>query len=362
LVVLYHKGVLIMDNRNSSQRMRRRRRRKKPLRRLARFVLFLSILFFASAVAYGGFLAYKVKTAADDSYQELKREKSDLRETKVTLGEDPVNILLMGVESYKDSPGHSDALILLTVNPKTKETAMVSIPRDTRTYLPIIDRKDKIGHSYAYGEKGNKEQATIEAVEELMDVPIDYYVRTNFKGFQEIVDEVGGITVDVPFKFSQVSIESKTVYFKKGPMELNGIEALTYAQMRKQDIRGDFGRQERQQQVIQAIADEALSIKSFAKAGDIIETLGDNVQTNITLREMFAFRNFYKELTGKSIERYNIKGEDQYIDDIYYYIPYEDSIDEISSELKRILEIEDEQSEDNNTEGDTSSNDEYQSE
>jgi polyisoprenyl-teichoic acid--peptidoglycan teichoic acid transferase len=353
-----------MDNRNSSQRMRRRRRKKKPFRRILRFLLLLSILFFISAVAYGGFLAYKVKTAADDSYHELNREKSDLRETKVELGEDPVNILLMGVESYKDSPGHSDALILLSVNPKTKETVMLSIPRDTRTYLPIIDRKDKIGHSYAYGKRGNKEEATIESVEELLDVPIDYYVRTNFTGFQEIVDEVGGITVDVPFKFSQVSIESKTIYFKKGPMEMNGIEALTYAQMRKQDKRGDFGRQERQQQVIQAIADEALSIQSFAKAGDIIDTLGDNVRTNITLREMFAFRNFYKELTQGSIDRLNIKGEDAYIDNVYYYVPYDESIEEISDELKRVLEIDDTQSEENGFKNeDFSNNDEkYQTE
>jgi polyisoprenyl-teichoic acid--peptidoglycan teichoic acid transferase len=340
-----------MDNRNSSQRMRRRKRKKKPFRRLLRFVLVLTILFFVSAVAYGGFLAYKVKTAADDSYQELNREKSDLRETIVELGEDPVNILLMGIESYKGSPGHSDALILLTINPKTKETSMLSIPRDTRTYLPVIDRKDKIGHSYAYGKNGQKEEATIEAVEELLDVPIDYYVRTNFDGFQEVVDEVGGITVDVPFTFSQLSIEGYTVYFKEGQMELNGIEALTYAQMRKKDKRGDFGRQERQQQVIEAIADEALSIKSFAKAGNIIDTLGDNVQTNITLREMFAFKNFYKDLTGDNIKRYNLMGEDQYIDDIYYYVPYEDSLQEISDELKRILNIEDNSNEyDNNTE------------
>lgn len=339
-----------MDNKNSSQRMRRRRRKKKPFRKFLKLVLILSIFLGIGAISYGGFLAYKVKTAADDSYSELEREKSDLRETKVELGEDPVNILMMGVESYKDSPGHSDALILLSVNPKTKETVMLSIPRDTRTYLPIIERKDKIGHSYAYGKKGNKEEATIEAVEELLDVPIDYYVRTNFTGFQEIVDEVGGITVDVPFKFSQVSIESKTIYYQKGPMKMNGIEALTYAQMRKADKRGDFGRQERQQQVIQAIADEALSIKSFAKAGNIIETLGDNVQTNITLKEMFAFRNFYKELTQGNIERLNLKGEDEYIENIYYYVPYDDSIEEISTELRRVLEIEeDTQSGESNT-------------
>ncbi|MBH0164065.1 LCP family protein [Fictibacillus sp. 7GRE50] len=329
-------------NQMKNTRVRRRKRKKSPFRKFLRFLFVVTLLFVLSAAGYGGYLAFKVNDAANESFKALGREKSDKRLDEVKMGEDPVNILMIGVESYKESPGHSDAMILLSINPKTKETAMVSIPRDTRTYLPIVDRKDKLSHSYAYGKKGEKELATIEAVEGLLDVPIDYYVKTNFNGFKEVVDELGGITVDVPFDFREKGIvddKVKTFQFRQGEMDLNGPEALAYVQMRKKDPRGDFGRQERQQQAIKAIADKAMSISSIGKADNIIETLGDNAQTDITIKEMFGIRNFYKELANKDIKRLSLEGEDQTINGVYYYVPFDRSIIEVSNELKRILEI-----------------------
>jgi polyisoprenyl-teichoic acid--peptidoglycan teichoic acid transferase len=334
------KGVIYIMNQTNNTRLRRRRRKKSPFRRFLRFLLLVLLLFGISAVGYGGYLAYQVKSTADKSFNELDREKSDLRLEKVELGEDPITILLMGIESYAGSPGHADAVILLAINPETNQSKIVSIPRDTRTYLPIIERKDKIGNSYAYGKKGEKEQATIESVEELLDVPIDYYVSTNFKGFPELVDEVGGIDVDVPFNFSEGTLDGKMAYFKKGEMHLNGKEALAYVRMRKQDKRGDFGRQERQLQAIKAIANEAISIKSITRADDILGTVGDNIKTNISLHEMFALRNFYNKFKNNEIPRSQIVGTDEYIDNVYYYVPDDDSLEEISSELQQLLKLE----------------------
>lgn len=315
-----------------------KKRKRRPFRRLIRLFLVVFLLFLLGGVAYAGYLAYKVKDTADTSYKGLKHEKSDLRMDKVTMGKDPVTILLMGVESYKGSPGHSDALMVLTINPDTKEAAIVSIPRDTRTYLPVEGRKDKIGHSYAYGKKGQKEQATVDAVEHFLDVPIDYYVRTNFQGFKEVVDSVGGITVDVPFDFYQKDINGKKLYFKKGKMDLNGNEALTYVQMRKQDKRGDFGRQDRQQQAMKAVADKALSIKSITRADNLLNSVGNNVQTNISLKEMFGMRNFYKSIQSKDLERMNIGGQDEYINGVYYFSPDEQVVQKVTNRMKEILD------------------------
>lgn len=316
---------------NQSRTTKRRRKRKLAKRISLVFGLALLIV-----VGYFGYLAFTVKSAADKSYDDLNREKSEQRVEKVTLGEDPVTILLVGVEDYQDDTGRSDALILITLNPKTKEVVTLSIPRDTRTYIEVEDRKDKINHSYAYGGL----EATIETVESMLDIPVDYYVETNIKGFQEIVDELGGITVDVPFDFRQQAAGNhKWFYFQEGEMHLGGIEALAFVQMRKQDPRGDFGRQDRQQEALRAIADKALSISSITKADDVIDAVSDNTRTNITLRELLGMRNFYSEIKNKEITRLNIKGEDKYINDIYYYVPFEESIDEISDELKRVLEI-----------------------
>ncbi len=328
------------EERQPTRLVRRRvkKRKRRPFRRLIRIFLVLLVLCMLGGVAYAGYLAYKVKSTADNSYKGLAHgNKSDLRMDKVTMGKDPVNILLMGVEDYKGSPGHSDALMVLTINPDTKEASIVSIPRDTRTYLPDAGRKDKITHAYAYGKKGHKEQATIDAVENFLDVPIDYYVRTNFQGFKEVVDSVGGITVDVPFDFYQKNLKGHKIYFHKGKMDLNGDEALTYVQMRKQDKRGDFGRQERQQQAMKAVADKALSIKSISRADNLLNSVGDNVQTNISLKEMFGMRNFYKQIQSKELERMNIGGQDEYINGVYYFSPDEQVVQKVRDRIREIL-------------------------
>src|SRR5690606_29541403 len=110
---------------------------------------------------------------------------------------------------------------------------------------------------HVYGGK----RMTIETVEQFLDIPIDYYATVNFEAFKNIVDVLGGITVDVPFDFQQNSDDrvAEKLQFYEGEMELDGRYALAYARMRMEDPRGDIGRNERQQQVIEAIIDKALS-------------------------------------------------------------------------------------------------------
>jgi polyisoprenyl-teichoic acid--peptidoglycan teichoic acid transferase len=326
-------------NQPKNTRIRRRKRKRSPFRRIFRFLLLITLLFVLSAAGYGGYLAYKIKANADKSYVEFEKDKSDLRLDEVQLGKDPVTILLVGIENYQENDvGRADVIKLITINPETKEAAMVNIPRDTRTYIPAIDKKDKINHSYAYGDKDEREKAVMEATEELLDVPIDYFVSTNFEGFEDIVDELDGITVNVPFDFKQPSFE-RMIYFKEGEMDLNGEEALAFVRMRKQDPRGDIGRNERESEAIRAIMDKAISISSVTKADNVIDQLGNNVKTNITLKEMFAMRNFYKTIKNKELETLPLETYPEMIDGVSYEIPKDDSVEEIRTKLKEILEI-----------------------
>lgn len=329
-------------NQMKSTRVRRRKRKRSPFRRLMRFVLVASLLFVLSAAGYGGYLAYKIKANADKSFVDLDKEKSDLRMDEVKLGKDPVTILLVGIENYQaNDVGRADVIKLITINPETKETAMINIPRDTRTYIPAIEEKDKINHSYAYGKKGMREQAVMEATEELLGVPIDYFVSTNFDGFEDVVDELGGITVNVPFDFKQASF-NRMITFKEGPMELDGEEALAFVRMRKQDPRGDIGRNERESEAIRAIMDKAISVQSFSKADNVIDQLGSNVKTNISTTEMFAMRNFYKTLKNKEFETLQLETYPETINGVSYEIPTDESVLEIRKKLSKILEIENE--------------------
>src|SRR5690606_4075310 len=181
-----------------------------------------------------------------------ERKPSDKRTEAIDINEaDPISILLMGVDERSGDAGRTDTLIVVSVNPNTNSMQMLSIPRDT--YVELVGRgtQDKINHAYAFGGV----DMTIDTVENFLDVPIDYYVKVNMEGLEQIVDALGGIQVESTFAFSY---EGST--FEEGTLTLTGEEALRYARMRKGDPKGDFGRQDRQKQVIAGIIDKGANL------------------------------------------------------------------------------------------------------
>ncbi|WP_240620106.1 LCP family protein, partial [Peribacillus acanthi] len=176
-------------------RIRYKKKKKKTWKRVLGIFLFLLLI----GGGVGAYLFYQTLSAANESYSELLRgDKSKLRDETVYLSKHPVSILLLGVENYttKGETGRADSIIVATFNPNLKTMKLLSIPRDTRMYLPTKERKGKINSSYNEGK-----EATIETVEEFLDIPIDYYATVNFDGFKKIVDELGGVEVNVPFNF-----------------------------------------------------------------------------------------------------------------------------------------------------------------
>jgi polyisoprenyl-teichoic acid--peptidoglycan teichoic acid transferase len=314
-------------------------RKKRKKFRFGRFISFLIILCIIGGISYYAYdLFYSAKNTANKIYQKLdtSKIKNSRKEDQIKITKDPFTILLVGVENQEGGKGRSDVLMLLTVNPVTKEIFQLSIPRDTRSYVPAAGKKTKITHSYSYGGI----EATIGAVNELIDVPIDYYITTNFQGFEDIVDTLGGVKVDVPFTFkAQLTKSLKWKTYHKGEMKLNGNEALGYVRMRKSDPRGDFGRNERQKQVIKAIIDKGTSFSSITKVDKVLDKLGDNVKTNIPPSKMVSFIKLYSKLKSTELNNLTLKGQDDYINDVYYYIPSQNSLDEINQTLKDTLKI-----------------------
>ena len=162
--------------------------------------MFPILLIAFAAVTYGGYLFTKASDVAADSQEELSRgEQSQRRIAAVDPTKDSISILIMGVDesNTRDDFGEAtrtDALILATFNVKDKSVKMVSIPRDSYVYIPEKEKKDKITHAHVYGGT----EATIETVEELFDIPVDYFFKLNFNAFIDVVDALGGIMVDVP--------------------------------------------------------------------------------------------------------------------------------------------------------------------
>lgn len=281
----------------------------------------------------GGYAFYLYKSAADTvaSIQEdLDRDKSEKRTEEVVFEEkDPISILLMGVDEREGDSGRSDSLILMTVNPNTNTTQMVSIPRDTRTEIIGKGKQDKINHAYAFGGT----EMAINTVENFLDVPVDYFVKINMESFKDTVDAVGGVEVNNTLNFSYGGYD-----FPEGAVTLDGEKALAFTRMRYEDPRGDFGRQERQRQVIEAVIKKGANVSSITKFGDMFGVVRDNVKTNLTFDEMWDIQANYKT-AAQNLEQFQVEGSGDTIDGIYYYIVPEENRLALSDQLKEHLEI-----------------------
>jgi LCP family protein required for cell wall assembly len=320
---------------NRKQMKRVKKKKKRPI---LRRILALALLLLLGVGVYLGYVFFQTLQAANESYDDLGRDKSKLRENAVSISNDPVSILLLGVENYSSggTGGRSDTLMVATFNPEDQTMKLLSIPRDTRVEIPD-EGEDKINHSFS---KGGKE-LTIETVEDFLDIPIDYYATVNFDGFKNIVDIVGGITVDVPFDFVQNSDDPKAekLEFYEGPMELDGRYALAYARMRKADPTQDIGRNERQQEVVKAIINEIASAGTLFKVDKLTDEVGKNVETNMKVSELLGFYQKYSDFSTNKIETLKLDGAGEYIGGISYWIPEDESVDEVQNELKTHLEI-----------------------
>ncbi|MCS0654769.1 LytR family transcriptional regulator [Cytobacillus firmus] len=308
--------------------MRAEKRKKKP-----KWLKMIGILFLVLLIAGGSyaFMVYKSLTdAVETMHQPIDREKSDKRPEKITLDKrEPFSVLMLGVDERSGDKGRSDTMIVLTVNPNDKSIKMLSIPRDTRTEIAGKGFEDKINHAYAFGN----EEMSMATVENFLDIPLDYYIKVNMEGFKDIVDAVGGITVNSSLAFNQGGHK-----FAEGANNLNGDAALAYVQMRKQDPNGDFGRQDRQRQIIQGVIKKGISVNSLTNFDDIFGALGKNVRTNMTFAEMKDIQKNYRDAAG-NIEQMTISGNGQTISNIWYLIVSSDEQQRVQNELKAHLEL-----------------------
>lgn len=318
-------------------RVEERKQRKKK-RSKKRLYIILTVLFIALAgVVY---YIYESMQAAGESYNDLDgREKSDLRTESVALGKDPSSILVMGVENYEDpnSRGRTDTMMVLTFNPKDNSVKMVSLPRDTRVEIAERGTMDKVNHAYAFGGT----EMAIHTVEKFLDIPIDYYAEIDFDAFVNIVDLVGGVTVTVPFDFEEKTMHpgSRWVEFKEGEQHVSGEEALAFVRMRKQDPRGDIGRNARQQELLKSLVDEAVKLRNVTKIDDLGRVIGENVTTNVKVSDGLSLFMSMSSFSSDNLESISYDTNPQRINGISYQIPVQESVEEVRNALKEHLEL-----------------------
>jgi LCP family protein required for cell wall assembly len=235
----------------------------------------------------------------------------------------PVHVLIIGTDERENEPARSDTLILATLFPEEKQVKLLSIPRDTRVNIPGRKGFDKVAHAHAYGGP----DLAVKTTEELLGLDIDYYVKTNFQGFRNIIDILGGVTLNVE---KRMYYPAEDIDLHPGLQTLDGDDALAYVRFRS-DGMGDIGRVERQQKFLSALTDHVKSFATITKIPDLIKEIGTNVKTNMGTKDILYFATKFISIDSGAIEHVTLPGYADTINGISYWVP---SI----GEMEKVLE------------------------
>lgn len=325
--------------------------------------VFVSSSYVSMFVTEAGFedIADKTKVIYEKNEKAAKKQSTSDK----TLNE-PFTLLIMGVDSSssslkKSNSFNGDTLMLITFNPNTMNATILSIPRDTR--VPIVctksKAKNKINSTGAYGADCVKDTIT-----NFTGIEIDYWVKVNFQGVISLVNALGGIEVDIPYAFcesnSQRKFGNNTIYLEKGLQTLNGEQTLAFARNRhpwpqycgkkySNYTSNDFIRGQNQQQIIKAVVNKLKNIKSLSQIYDILDIVGDNIDTNVDKDTMITGFDTFKNIifNSKNInsddfigtQRLYLSGYDNTINGIYYFEYYKQSLNEIVDAMEINLEL-----------------------
>ncbi len=250
----------------------------------------LSKISDAPDARYGGFLPFL------GNQQDLLQGEKDNR----------INILLLGVGGAKHAGGTlTDTIMLLSIKPKEKKAALLSIPRDLYVAIPSIG-SGKINSAHALGEQrepGAGPALTKTTVGTILNLPIHYYIRLDFQGFVSLVDTLGGIDVNVdkaisdPFYPNDLTDGYSPFYLKVGQTHMLGKIALKYA--RSRETTSDFDRSRRQQQILSAIKTKVLSLNTLAnpkRVNELFGIAGDHIRTDLAVWEMERLATILKDI------------------------------------------------------------------
>ncbi len=281
--------------------------RKRRLKRKAPFII--CCLLLVALLAAGGYELFKndilLPGFGDDDVEEVVAEGHRL------------NVLLLGNDARSgETMARSDTIILASVDPKSKQMSLLSIPRDTRVNIPRHGW-DKINSASVYGGT----DMSMKVVSDLLGIPIKYYVQVNFNGFKDIVDALGGVTLDVEQDMNHYDPEDGGIYsinLKKGVQRLDGDKALQYVRYRDYAM-GDIDRTAHQQKFLVALAKEMLQPSTILKLPALVPEINKYVKTNLSVGDMMTLASAGKKLENGSIVAQTLPGRPINIDGGSYW-------------------------------------------
>ena len=267
------------------------------------FILFLvSVLGYGTYVLASSFFKKDTDSSSHTVVDSIKEWAFSGDKTIKGYKEDRVNILLLGIGGEGHDGGQlSDTMILASLKPSTKQLSLLSIPRDLAVEIPGYGVK-KINAASAYGEEknpGNGGELSATVVSKTFNTPIHYWVRVDFKAFSEIIDNMGGVIVDIERSFTDTQYPTydygyQTISFQAGKQKLNGEQALQYIRSRhgNNNENNDFARNRRQQRLLTAVREQLFTtevLHNTQKMKSIITTLLKYTSTNLSVTAALGF-------------------------------------------------------------------------
>lgn len=278
---------------------------------------------------------FKYKTRQLYSFEVLEKQKIEAKD--VNTIKEPFSIYVSGIDTYGSisSISRSDVNMVITVNPLTKTILLTSIPRDYYVNLNGINEKDKLTHAGLYGV-----DTSIKTIEDLLDININYYLKVNFTSLVDLVNILGGITINSPCEFTAWD----GTYFSEGENEVDGEKALSFSRERKSFADGDKQRGKNQQEVIRSIISKASSPSIIMKYNSIISSIGPKIKTNMPQDDITSLIKMQLRDNSKwNVISNSLDGFDGYEYtysyngyELYVMIPDEESIKEVHDKIVEV--------------------------
>lgn len=339
----------------------RRQKQKKPVRRRNRRRLFLlfGICFLLLIAGVVGAFTWKL----DDAINKISQSNGNTANSEPVdptyHADKPLSLVILGRDTRPETGTMlTDVMIVSVMNPKTKQVTMLSIPRDTRVKIPGYSGYHKVNSVFANGEAERRQaeangtipeedgvSLTKKTLQELVGIPIQHYVEVDFEGFKAIVDELGGVEVNVDRKLVYDDPTDDThINLEPGLQVLNGSQALGYVRHRH-DNRGtkyyssDYDRNRRQQEVIRAMIDKATSFGGLGKIFDLIDVGAKHVKTDLSPEQIKGLAKDFINIKADSITTLE-NGAYWNAGTSYTYLP-KDKLNEIRATLQAQMELSD---------------------
>lgn len=295
--------------------MRKTRRR---IRWSRVFLLLLVLAALTVSLAGAALYAYETFFAAPVTARQTPAPGSSLPSADKLNKR--INVLLLGVDDgdteTPGAPRRSDTMMVASVNPDDGTVSLLSIPRDTRVVIPGHKGYDKITHAFAYGGP----QLAVRTVEELLAIPIHYYVVVDWRGFIKLIDILGGVDLYVESNMDyEDPYAGLKIHLDKGYQHLDGQKAGQYVRFRHDEL-GDIGRVQRQQRFLKALANEMLQVGTIFKLPALVSTIDQYVETDMSLFTMMRLANSLKGLPAGGVRTEVLPGNFATIDGLSFWV------------------------------------------